>query len=194
MVMPTVRRSLDRRVARTKSALHGALKSLILRRRYDEITIKEICATADVGRATFYAHYSGKDDLKRDGLERLRTRLLEEVNRNGARRFAFSLALFEHAREHRHLYHASRTTRGGTIALGMIRKIVSELVRKEFATGGAPPGIPRELVVEYVVGAYISVLIWWLDGGAKLPAEEIDASFQRLLPTGTFRVDSPIEL
>ena len=43
----------------------------------EAITIKDICDVADVGRSTFYAHYTGKDDLKRSGLEQLRRQLME---------------------------------------------------------------------------------------------------------------------
>lgn len=44
--------------------------------------------------------------------------------------------------------------------------------------------IPRELVVEYLVGAYMALLTWWLDGGAKLPPEQIDAMFRHLATEG----------
>jgi len=66
---------MDRRAARTRRALHEALISLILRKGYDAVTIQEIIDEADVGRATFYAHYRGKEDLLRGGFEILRTEL-----------------------------------------------------------------------------------------------------------------------
>jgi len=44
--------------------------------------------------------------------------------------------------------------------------------------------VPREIVVQYVVGAYMAVLTWWLDGGAKLPPKRIDAMFRRLATEG----------
>jgi AcrR family transcriptional regulator len=66
---------MDRRAARTRRALHGALISLILRKGYDAITVQEIIDEADVGRATFYAHYRGKEDLLRGGFEELRAEL-----------------------------------------------------------------------------------------------------------------------
>jgi hypothetical protein len=56
-------------------------------------------------------------------------------------------------------------------------------VRNELAATAdkdSADGIPRELVVQYVVGAYMAVLTWWLDGGAKLPPKRIDAMFRRL--------------
>jgi hypothetical protein len=46
-------------------------------------------------------------------------------------------------------------------------------MRNEFAaTGGKNSAdiVPRKLVVQYVVGAFMAVMTWWLDGGAKLPS------------------------
>jgi hypothetical protein len=44
---------IDRRSARTRVASLHALLSLIGKKRYDAITIKHICRTANVGRSTF---------------------------------------------------------------------------------------------------------------------------------------------
>jgi hypothetical protein len=50
--------------------------------------------------------------------------------------------------------------------------------------------------VEYIVGAYMAVLTKWLDGGAKLPPEQVDATFRSLAiegitSVGQWRVDHP---
>ena len=77
--------------------------------------------------------------------------------------------------------------RGGTVALGSIRQILSDLVRDELAATvekNSAEVMPPELVVQYIVGAYMAVLIWWLDGGAKLPPERIDTMFRRLATEG----------
>jgi AcrR family transcriptional regulator len=63
------KRTIDRRVARTRETLQRALISLILKKGYDAITVEDICEAANVGRSTFYSHYTSKDDLKRSGLE-----------------------------------------------------------------------------------------------------------------------------
>ncbi len=57
--------------------LQQAHKSLLLKKGYEAIRVKDICDVANVGRSTFYAHYTGKDDLKRSGLEQLRRQLME---------------------------------------------------------------------------------------------------------------------
>lgn len=169
--------AVDQRVVRTRGRLQHAFVSLIRTRGYDAISISDICRSAKVGRSTFYAHFSDKDDLKKSGLEHLR-RMLIETQKRSAGRLGFSLALFEHAYDHIDLYRALAGSRGGSVALGTIQQILSDLVRAELAE--PPPGIPREFAVRYIVGAYMAILTWWLDGGAKLPPRRVDEMFRQL--------------
>jgi AcrR family transcriptional regulator len=166
--------------------LQQALISLIQEKGYEAITIEDICAAANVGRSTFYAHYTSKDDLKRSGLENHLREMLLAASRSqgdgGECCLGFGLAMFEHARDHLDLYRALVGGRGGAVVLGTIRQILSDLVRNELAAhvDENSGDIPREFVVQYVVGAYMAVLTWWLDGGARLPAGEVNGMFQRL--------------
>jgi hypothetical protein len=52
------KRPIDRRVARSRDMLHQALLILIVKKGYDAITVEDICETANVGRSTFYAHFT----------------------------------------------------------------------------------------------------------------------------------------
>jgi AcrR family transcriptional regulator len=184
----------DRRVPRTRAMLQQALMSLIPKKDYDAITVQDVCDAANVGRSTFYEHFTSKDDLKRSGFEHLRKELADRQRNVLAtpgdirdRSLSFSLAMFEHARDYRPLHRALVRGRGGAIALCSIRQILSDLVRDELAaTGGngSLDTVPRELVVQHVVGAFMAVLTWWLDGGAKLPPQQIDAMFRRLATEG----------
>ena len=192
--MKLAKHAIDRRVIRTRGVLQHALTSLILKKGYEAITIQDICDEANVGRSTFYAHYTSKDDLKRNGFEHLRKELVDRQREAQAasgeikdRSLSFSLTMFEHARDHIDLYRALVGGRGGAVSLGQIRQILSDLVRNELAaTDGrnAADDVPRELVVQYVVGAFMAVMTWWLDGGAKLPPKRIDAMFRRLAAEG----------
>jgi AcrR family transcriptional regulator len=194
MAMKQPKAVMDRRIIRTRGVLQHALTSLILKKGYEAITIQDICDEANVGRSTFYAHYTSKDDLKRKGFEHLRKELVDRQREAQAasgeikdRSLSFSLTMFEHARDHIDLYRALVGGRGGAVSLGQIRQILSDLVRNELAaTDGrnAADDVPRELVVQYVVGAFMAVMTWWLDGGAKLPPKRIDAMFRRLAAEG----------
>jgi hypothetical protein len=63
-----------------------------------------------------------------------------------------------------------------------IREMIRERVLDEIAAGvkASSTAVPRELVVQFVVGAYMAVLTWWLDHGAKPAPEQMDAMFRRL--------------
>src|SRR5229473_3380810 len=116
------KRSIDRRVGRTTKTLHHALISLILKKNYETITIQEICDAANVGRSTFYAHYTSKDDLHRRGIENLRKVLADgrsdaPVAQGDVRGLSFSRTLFEHAQDRKELFRALAGSRGGAVAL-----------------------------------------------------------------------------
>ncbi len=189
--------SIDRRVARTRATLHDALLALIPDKGYEAITVCDICKRAKVARSTFYTHYTGKDDLMRSGFKTLRN-LVGGPHKVGSmphnpkqRELAFSRAMFEHARGHAHLHRTLMGSRGGTIALDMIRHTLSDVVRRELlaADNKAKDALDREVAVSYVVGAFMGVVAWWLEGGAKLPIERIDGMFRRLASEGVASLD-----
>lgn len=53
----------DRRVARTEAAVIGAFERLLDKQGYARMTVQEILDAANVGRATFYAHFQGKEGV-----------------------------------------------------------------------------------------------------------------------------------
>lgn len=53
----------DLRITKTKEALTDAFTSLISERRFENITINELCDRAGVRRATFYKHFDDKYDF-----------------------------------------------------------------------------------------------------------------------------------
>jgi len=54
---------LDRRKKYTQMVLKQSLMELLKEKQMSTITVKEICALADVNRSTFYAHYTNHFDL-----------------------------------------------------------------------------------------------------------------------------------
>jgi AcrR family transcriptional regulator len=178
---------VDRRVARTRAMLQHAHLSLMVERGYDAVTVEEICARANVGRSTFYAHFTGKEDLHRRGLEALRDELTAHgampTRQDHGQTLAFSLPMFEHARGHLDLYRALMGSRGGTIAMESVREMLLEVVRGELKAH-VRDRAGREFAVRHVVGAFLAVLTWWLDGGAEFSPQEMDARFQRLALRG----------
>jgi len=50
---------MDRRVLKTKKAIHNAFVKLLAEKDIDDITVKDIADTADINRKTFYNYYTG---------------------------------------------------------------------------------------------------------------------------------------
>lgn len=186
---------IDRRVRRTRDALQKALISLILDKGYEALTIEEICAAANVGRSTFYAHYTSKDDLKRSAIdEHLRTLFQQRRNAHsggaadGQQPVSPTLAILEHAREHRDYCRAMVRGDSATLAVETIRNALADHMRQEIREldfDGSSGAFLREFSVQYMVGAFMSVLTWWIQGGARRPAEEMEDLFRRLTARGT---------
>src|SRR5881296_1080141 len=101
---------LDRRVQRTRKLLQDALVSQMIEKGYEATTVQDIIDRANVGRATFYAHFADKETLLASRIEDLRAFLIERQRQ--ASGLGFSLAMLEHARDHLPLY-AAIVGRGG---------------------------------------------------------------------------------
>lgn len=183
---------IDRRVARTRRTLHEALIRLIMRKGYDALTVQEIIDEADIGRATFYAHYRSKEDLLRGGFERLRTELkaarwaAQQVSKQD-RPLSFSSAMFEHACAYRDVYRAMLGGQGSIIAINEIRRVLSELVREELPALEDDGAVPRELMLQFVVGTFLTTLTWCLEKRPKMAPSEVNSMFRRLISRGIGR-------
>lgn len=53
----------DRRTAKSKDAIRTCFLSLLKEKKLNKITVAEICRMADIGRGTFYLHYTDVYDL-----------------------------------------------------------------------------------------------------------------------------------
>jgi AcrR family transcriptional regulator len=180
----------DRRVGRSREALHRAMIALVLEKGFEAVTIKDIVERANVGRSTFYAHFAGKEDLLTSEMAELRVLLdrhqAAALARDGGidrRCLGFSLALFEHARSYRDIYRVLVGERGSAIVMNRLRGLLADLVRDDLAALAPPEAgdpIPRSALVQFVVGGLIAMLIWWTERDATLAPEAVDAMFRCL--------------
>ncbi|WFP64977.1 TetR/AcrR family transcriptional regulator [Mesorhizobium sp. WSM4904] len=184
-------RGIDRRAARTRKALHQALLTLMLRKGYEALSVQDIIDEADVGRSTFYAHYAGKEDLLRSGFQLLREELKEAQSAVPATAGApqddslgFSAAMFEHAARYADHFRTMIGGRGGAVTENEIRLILSEMVRQELSSTLQDGTIPRDFVVQFVVGAFLTTLNWWFERKPGLLPSEVDAMFRSLVLDG----------
>ena len=183
--MSPTQKAPDRRVQRTRSILLDSLRTLLMERGYERLTIQNILDRSGVGRATFYTHFDGKDDLLAASIDGLRGWLLDQAAMRPPERLIVSLPLFEHFDSHRSIY---RTTIGrrGEITVGrMIRRMLRDLMRDDIAAAAPPQHSAQvDMTTEYVVGALWATVVWWMSSDPTLPAAEVNRVFRNLVFNG----------
>jgi AcrR family transcriptional regulator len=172
---------VDRRVERTRQSLQGALLSLIQERGFEVLSVQDIIDRANVGRATFYAHFDNKEDLLISGIEGLRASL--KGQQKTTRAFAFSRALFEHVDGHRAVFRAMVGKRSGAIIQQAFHKMLMDLARfdlKAMTSPGETGPVPLEARVQMIAGGLLGLVLWWVDRPTRLTVDDVDGLFRRL--------------
>jgi AcrR family transcriptional regulator len=181
--------SIDRRVVRTRTALADALVALIRRKAYDEITVEDILLEANVGRATFYAHFTSKDDLLARSLDRLRVLLVAAFEGKVGAPFprdpawSPSRTLFEHVAQFADVQSALGAGRGGLIIWAALDGAIAGFLRVALPAA-LRVGLPRELVIRDIVARVTTVLRWWLEEEPAMTAGEAHDHLELLLSQG----------
>ncbi|MFH1634907.1 MAG: TetR/AcrR family transcriptional regulator [Chloroflexota bacterium] len=178
----------DRRAQRTRQALIHALIELLATRHYDQITIQDIVDQANVGRATFYAHYQNKDDLLKSGFERVLDILARQIVSNEKDQCSFDTSmLFRHAQGHYELYRTLIWGSGFELLTKEGHAALSKKIEDRFALlliGRQPPSIPLPILSCSVAGALLILLKWWLENKMPYSPERMDEIFQQLVMSG----------
>jgi AcrR family transcriptional regulator len=159
--------------------LHEALIRLIHERGWDEITVQDVCERADVGRSTFYVHFADKEELLVSGFGGLRKQLRAQAAGEQGKPLAFTLALFQHAREYQPVYRALLGRRTAQVVYRGLLEVVIDVLNEDVAEF-APPGPLRHAAVRYLAGAFWELLQLWATQPNGSSALEVDELFRRL--------------
>jgi len=180
----------DRRVERTRQLIRTAFQSLLEEKGYETLTVQEIIDRANVGRATFYAHFDNKDELFASGFDELRALLkmrqraaLSRGGDIGDRVFGFSYELFVHANEYRDVFQAMIGKQSGIVVQRLLHKLLVDLVREDVKAAsarGTTSAVTVDGVAQFIAGGLFGLLIWWLNARPRISAAEVNALFRKL--------------
>ncbi|MEU8246303.1 TetR/AcrR family transcriptional regulator [Nonomuraea sp. NPDC048916] len=172
---------------RTRRIIRQALVELILSKGYEAVTVTDIINRADVGRSTFYAHFTDKQEVLFSSLDELSELLRIAPESRSETLFAFSLPVFEHLQEQRRLARALLGRRGGTAIGARGEQIMADIVRDELLAAlpeGCAPPVSLDLMVTCVTGAFMALLRRWADGELVATPAEMDAAFRAVVMPG----------
>jgi AcrR family transcriptional regulator len=186
----------DERVVRTRKQLDAAFVELLHRRAYGNIRVSDIAKKAGVGRATFYAHYSSKDDLLRSQFRRIVAPMLAIKPDDPC--LLDASAFFTHVRETPQIYKALV---GGTDAGAgprVLRDCFAERVKRALelrdgASRAVGPGLAmqRAIVTRTVASSLLAVLECWSESNMSTPPQEMQAIFSRFVGGGITALRMP---
>jgi AcrR family transcriptional regulator len=176
----------DRRSRRTRSLLMAALVDLMLEKPFDAISVQDILDKADVGRSTFYGHFTDKNDLLLASFGEMVHGLATDMhgNAHAARQLLPSLALLHHVRDQHRLYKALVWGRGFDFIAKHVTAQMSRYVEHNLSVvleAGVEPKVPLPVVANFVVSTLWNLLQWWVEGNPTYSPEQVESMFRQLI-------------
>ena len=177
-----MRNKEDLRVKKTKKALSEAFLELLSQKKFDEITINELCEKADVRRATFYKHYSDKFHFLTSYVSDLRDDFEKKIwksKKPGATKeyyvtYAKQIVLFisEHEAPVKNIFKSSMFPSAMSIIVEQNYLDTCErLIISEKEGMKLPASV--EVVASMCAGGVANAIYHWLMEGEKLTRDEL---------------------
>lgn len=188
----TRKKKVDRRVIRTRTALQNALQTLMLEKGFEAITIQEIADRANVGRGTFYLHYTDKADLLQKSLLAISQELMDYVDPYGeAEQPAHGLEglmrserptlerAFTYANAHSDLLLIILREASGTV-FREFRQALTIETEKNMRRYLKEPALPIGLLAHQAVNSMLALLTWWLEAERPFPPAHMVTLFHQM--------------
>lgn len=174
---------LDRRIQRTRELLRGAILELVAERGLDNLRIEDITERANLRRATFYMHYRDREELLTDALTATFNHLAQETEHTatqdqfgGKTQLEAYLVTFRHAEAHHRLYKNLLTGSSGAVFAGRIRDYLAAIILRA--------GVASAITAQFIAGAELNMIIWWLEHDRPMPVEVIATQVWQLVMHG----------
>ena len=180
----------DRRSQRTRRLVNTAMLELLFERHYETITVQDILDRAGIGRSTFYTHFFDKEDVLSSIAEQMLEMFSQQLSqRKEGEAIAPVLELFEHVRQHEQYFRAMLRGHTGEVFWEVAQAALSKTIEQALSTiyaENASPAISWAVIVQYLTGALLALLKWWLKAEMPYPPEQMEKIFQQLALPGVW--------
>lgn len=177
---------MDRRQRKTREAIFNAFTELLSRKHFAQITVGDIIEKADIGRATFYAHFETKDFLLKEFCQELFCHIFD-TEEHKEHRHIFScdgadgvfLHLFQHLQKNDHNILTLLSSQNNELFLNYFRSGLTHLVERQYSLfeDRRPPELPDSFWQDHIVSTFVQTLKWWIGHGLKETPETITEYF-----------------
>jgi AcrR family transcriptional regulator len=149
----------------------SAFVELILAEGYESVAIGDIVRRANVGRSTFYSHYSSKEALLAESLQRQCAGLAACTRADTTPQML--IPLLDHFREQHHL---NRVFFENPIQRLWVRQLAVSIERgvaPRRRAGREQRGVPRFLLASVIAEMQIALIVHWLTDAPFVKSEVI---------------------
>jgi len=180
----------DRRSQRTRQLVIASMMELMAEKSYDAITVQDLLDRANIGRSTFYSHYFDKEDVLTSLTEQMLELLSQQFSqRDVGQGIIPSLELFQHALQHHQHFRAMLRGHAREVvwdaAQTTLCRAIEQTLAATFATKHAP-SVPLPVMSQYLAGAFLNLLKWWLETEMPYSPAQMDEMFQQLALPGVW--------
>ena len=183
---------MDRRQKKTREAIFNAFIRLLSSKHYNQITVGEIIDRADVGRATFYAHFETKDFLLKELCNELFCHIFDATEAgNEKHRHIFScdapasvtVHLLQHLQKNDNHILELLTCESNELFLRYFKENLKLLIQKQplIFEQKKSKQLPDEYWINHVSATFVESVKWWIGNGMKESPETISAYFATAL-------------
>lgn len=186
----------DPRVRRTIKSFEQALLDLLKDHEYEKITVSQIANKACLNRATFYLHYTDKEDL----LEQYLTRSLEALQEQAqivSSEFSYDynkphplfIRMFEHIGENIKFYKIMLSNEDNPQIIYSVKLIIESFVKQAdryMKQEGVQFIVPDDIRRTYVSSAYLGTIMWWIEKDMPYSPEYMAKQLTVISTIGSF--------
>ncbi len=180
----------------TASLMDEAFLTLLQKKDYEFITVKEVCEKAGVNRSTFYLHYEGMDDLLKESYELICNRFFEQckpfdVTREQAERNAKSegflitpeylVPYLNFVRQNRKVYVLIMQNAALFGADKTFEKMYGDIFSPVLEKYGVPRN-RRQYVFAYYMRGTLAIIETWVKEDCLLGTDEVVSIITDCLP------------
>lgn len=179
---------MDRRQRKTRTAIFNAFISLLSEQDFAQITVEQIIRRADIGRATFYAHFETKDFLLKAFCEELFCHILDAAKpEKTEHKHIFDcdapnsvfLHLFQHLQKNDNNVLQLLSRQGGSLFMEYFRNELKQLIISQLPLFAhkKDPKLPADFWLDHICATFVQTLRWWIEQGVKDSPETITEYF-----------------
>lgn len=179
---------MDRRQKKTRESIFNAFTELLSKKHYNQITVGEIIEKADVGRATFYAHFETKDFLLKELCEELFCHIFDATEEGGEKhRHIFIcdapspviLHLLQHLQKNDNKILDLLACENNELFLRYFKENLKMLIKNHphLFGGEKPKELPDDYWINHVSATFVETIRWWLNNGMKESSQTLSDYF-----------------